>query len=44
MYQRILVSTEGSSLSRKAVSSAIDLAVHVDAELVALHIASRAFR
>jgi nucleotide-binding universal stress UspA family protein len=36
MYKRILVSTDGSDLSTKAVSSAIDLAALSGAELVAL--------
>ena len=40
MYQRILVATDGSNLSRKAVSSAIALASLCDAELVALKVAA----
>ncbi len=36
MYKRILVSTDGSDLSAKAVNNAIDLAVLAGAELVAL--------
>jgi nucleotide-binding universal stress UspA family protein len=41
MYQRILVSTDGSPLSKKAVRSSIDLAASIDAELVALHVVPR---
>jgi nucleotide-binding universal stress UspA family protein len=41
MYKRILVTTDGSSLSRKAVKNAIDLAASVGAELVALHVVPR---
>ena len=41
MYQRILVATDGSSLSKKAVKSAIDLAALCGAELVALKVVSR---
>jgi nucleotide-binding universal stress UspA family protein len=41
MYQRILVATDGSKLSKKAVSSAIDLAVVCGAELVALKVVPR---
>jgi nucleotide-binding universal stress UspA family protein len=41
MYQRILVSTDGSTLSKKAVKSAIDLASSTGAELVALHVVPR---
>jgi nucleotide-binding universal stress UspA family protein len=41
MYQRILVATDGSTLSKKAVRSAIDLAVAVGAELVALYVVPR---
>ena len=41
MYQRILVATDGSNLSRKAVSSAIALAALTGAELVALKVISR---
>jgi len=36
MYQKILVATDGSTLSRKAVRSAIGLAASLHAELVAL--------
>lgn len=41
MYQRILVTTDGSALSKKAVRSAIDLASSMKAELVALHVVPR---
>ena len=41
MYKRILVTTDGSPLSKKAVSSAIDLAQTTGAELVALHVVPR---
>lgn len=41
MYQRILVATDGSKLSAKAVSSAIDLAALTGAELVALKVVPR---
>jgi nucleotide-binding universal stress UspA family protein len=41
MYQRILVATDGSTLSKKAVKGAIDLASSVGAELVALHVVPR---
>jgi len=41
MYQRILVATDGSSLSKKAVASAIALAASMDAELVALKVVAR---
>ena len=41
MYQRILVATDGSNLSRKAVSSAIALAGLCGAELVALKVVAR---
>ncbi|MFZ3141583.1 universal stress protein [Polaromonas sp.] len=41
MYQRILVATDGSDLSRTAVSSAIELASAVGAELVALYVVPR---
>jgi nucleotide-binding universal stress UspA family protein len=37
-YQRILVTTDGSTLSNRAVRSAIDLAAAVGAELVAMHV------
>lgn len=38
MYKRILVATDGSELSDKAVTSAIDLAALAGAELVALKV------
>jgi nucleotide-binding universal stress UspA family protein len=38
MYHRILVATDGSDLSHKAVTSAIDLAALCGAELVALSV------
>jgi nucleotide-binding universal stress UspA family protein len=41
MYRRILVTTDGSPLSHKAVESAIELAKAVGAELVALHVVPR---
>src|SRR5688572_229402 len=41
MYQRILVPTDGSTLSKKAVKSAIELASAVGAELVALNVVPR---
>ena len=41
MYQRILVATDGSSLSKKAVASAIALAALTGAELVALKVIPR---
>lgn len=41
MYKRILVATDGSTLSKKAVRSAIDLAGTMDAELVALYVVPR---
>lgn len=41
MYQRILVATDGSTLSKKAVSNAIALAKLSGAELVALKVIPR---
>lgn len=41
MYRRILVATDGSALSRKAVRSSIELAAATDAELVALYVVPR---
>ena len=41
MYKRILVATDGSKLSNKAVKSAIDLAAICGAELVALKVIPR---
>jgi nucleotide-binding universal stress UspA family protein len=41
MYERILVATDGSTLSKKAVSSAISLAALCGAELVAVKVIPR---
>ncbi len=41
MYQRILVATDGSTLSKKAVTHAIGLAKQSGAELFALQVAPR---
>jgi nucleotide-binding universal stress UspA family protein len=41
MYKRILVPTDGSALSRKAMRSAIDLASLVGAELLAVNVVPR---
>ena len=41
MYKRILVATDGSSLSKKAVSSAISMAALCGAELVAVKVTPR---
>jgi nucleotide-binding universal stress UspA family protein len=41
MYKKILVATDGSVLSRKAVRSAIELAGATGAELVALYVVPR---
>jgi nucleotide-binding universal stress UspA family protein len=41
MYQRILVATDGSELSNKAVTSAIQLAASLGAELIALKVIPR---
>jgi nucleotide-binding universal stress UspA family protein len=41
MYTRILVATDGSKLSKKAVSNAIELAAVCGAELVALKVVPR---
>jgi len=41
MFKRILVATDGSTLSKKAVSSAISLASQNDAELVAVTVVPR---
>ena len=41
MYKRILVATDGSPLSKKAVNSAIELAATCGAELVALKVVPR---
>ena len=41
MYQRILIATDGSKLSEKAVSSGISLAAALDAEIIAFSAAPR---
>jgi nucleotide-binding universal stress UspA family protein len=41
MFKRILVATDGSALSKKAVTKAIALAAQNDAELVALTVVPR---
>lgn len=41
MYQKILVATDGSALSKKAVRSAVELAGAVGAELLALYVVPR---
>lgn len=41
MYKRILVTTDGSSLSKKAVTNAIQLAATCGAELVAMKVVPR---
>lgn len=41
MYQKILVATDGTPLSKKAVRSAIGLAAALGAELVALYVVPR---
>lgn len=41
MYQKILVATDGSPLSKRAVTSAIELAALAGAELVALKVIPR---
>jgi nucleotide-binding universal stress UspA family protein len=41
MFQRILVATDGSDFSEKAVKNGIDLAAATGAELVALHVVPR---
>jgi nucleotide-binding universal stress UspA family protein len=41
MYKRILVATDGSTLSKKAVTSAVGLAAACGAELVALKVVPR---
>lgn len=41
MYKRILVATDGSPLSRKAVKGAIALGVSLGADLVALNVVPR---
>lgn len=41
MYKRILVPTDGSALSKKAVKSAVELASTLGAEVVALNVVPR---
>lgn len=41
MYQRILVPTDGSTLSKKAVRGAVELAASLGAEVVALNVVPR---
>lgn len=41
MYKRILVPTDGSALSKKAVKSAVELAAALGAEVVALNVVPR---
>ena len=41
MYKRILVATDGSTLSKKAVRTAIELAANLGAELIALYVVPR---
>ena len=41
MYKRILVATDGSKLSQKAVKTGIDLATLAGAELVAVKVVPR---
>jgi nucleotide-binding universal stress UspA family protein len=41
MYQRILVPTDGSPLSKKAARSAVELAATLGAEVVALNVVPR---
>ncbi len=41
MYQKILVATDGSTLSKKAVANAIELAALAQAELVAVKVIPR---
>ena len=41
MYRRILIATDGSALSKKAVRSSIELAAAIGAELVALYVVPR---
>ena len=38
MYKKLLVATDGSTLSKKAVRSAVELAASLDADLVALYV------
>lgn len=41
MYRRILVATDGSTLSKKAVRNSVDIAAATGAELVALYVVPR---
>ncbi len=41
MYKRILVATDGSTLSKKAIASAIELAALSGAELIAVKVTPR---
>ena len=41
MYKRILVATDGSALSKKAVQSAIELAATCQAQLIAVQVVAR---
>jgi len=41
MYERILVPTDGSALSKKAVKSAVELAAALGAEVVAVNVVPR---
>ncbi len=41
MYQRILIATDGTALSKKAVKAGIELAASLDAEVVALKVVPR---
>ena len=41
MYQKILVATDGSTLSKKAVKSAVSLAASLDAHLTVLNVVPR---
>ncbi len=41
MYQRILVATDGSALSKKAVRASVDLAKALGAQVIALYVVPR---
>lgn len=41
MYQRILIATDGTALSKKAVKAGIELAASLDAEVIALKVVPR---
>lgn len=41
MYRKLLVATDGGTLSKKAVRGAIGLAAALDAQLIALHVVPR---